>query len=295
LSGPAGPRAWASRLTLILNQVHGADRFPVRVPEVALEFSRMVFPDDPIIRVEGADLPGFDGALVRIPRKGWGILYNSGISSPGRQNYTLGHELGHHLLHRLAFPEGIQCSAEDVLGSPHAIRQIEREADLFAADLLMPFDDLRRQLPSGGVPDLDSLSDLARRYNVSLLALVLRWLAYTERRAVLVVSRDDFILWARSSEPAARTRAYFRTSAGPIEIPAASLAARRDMLLDNRTGVLHRPGVWFPEEVREMTVFSEQYDMVISLLLLGEAPDRRWDAAFNEDDPVAVPVDLRLR
>lgn len=295
MSGPGGPRAWANRLTHILNQVHGEDRFPVRVPEVALEFSRMVFPDDPIVRVEGADLPGFDGALVRIPHKGWGILYNSGISSPGRQNYTLGHELGHHLLHRLAFPDGLQCSADDVVNSPRAVRQIEREADLFAADLLMPFDDLRRQLSPSAVPDLDGLSDLAKRYNVSLLALVLRWLAYTERRAVLVVSRDDFILWARSSEAAARTRAYFRTSAGPIEIPAASLAARRDMLLDNRTGMLHPSGVWFSEEVREMTVFSEQYEMVISLLLLGDALDRRWDGAFEEEDPVAVPVDLRWR
>jgi hypothetical protein len=28
------------------------------------------------------------------------------------------------------------------------------------------------------------------------------------------------------------------------------------------------PGVWFSEEVREMTIFSEQYDFTISLLLL---------------------------
>jgi hypothetical protein len=34
------------------------------------------------------------------------------------------------------------------------------------------------------------------------------------------------------------------------------------------TGVLHGPGVWFGEEVREMTIFSEQYDFTVSLLLL---------------------------
>jgi hypothetical protein len=53
-----------------------------------------------------------------------------------------------------------------------------------------------------------------------------------------------------------------------VEIPATSLAATRDQLADGRAGVLHEPGVWFGEEVREMTIFSEQYDFAITLLLL---------------------------
>jgi hypothetical protein len=40
------------------------------------------------------------------------------------------------------------------------------------------------------------------------------------------------------------------------------------LLVDGRTGVLHGPGVWFGEEVREMTIFSEQYDFTVTLLLL---------------------------
>lgn len=44
-----------------------------------------------------------------------------------------------------------------------------------------------------------------------------------------------------------RPAAFFRTSRGPIEIPALSLAARKDGLVDGRTGVLLPPGVWFPE------------------------------------------------
>jgi hypothetical protein len=94
-------------------------------------------------------------------------------------------------------------------------------------------------------------------------------LTYTIRRAVLVVSRDDYVLWSRSSDKALKTGAFFRTAGGPpVEIPATSLAATRDQLIDGRTGILHPPGVWFSEEVREMTIFSEQYDFTISLLLL---------------------------
>jgi hypothetical protein len=82
------------------------------------------------------------------------------------------------------------------------------------------------------------------------------------------VSRDGFILWSRASDAAAKTGAVFRTSGSPIEIPARSLAASQDQLADGRAGVLHGPGVWFGEEVREMTIFSEQYDFTVTLLLL---------------------------
>jgi hypothetical protein len=55
-----------------------------------------------------------------------------------------------------------------------------------------------------------------------------------------------------------KTGAFFRTSGTLVEIPGASLAVTQDQLVDGRSGVLHPPGVWFDEEVREMTIFSEQ-------------------------------------
>ncbi len=121
------------------------------------------------------------------------------------------------------------------------------------------------------------------RYRVSLIAAVLRWLEYTNRRAVLVVSREGFILWARSSEPALKSGAFFRTSAGPIEIPAGSLAARQDTLIDGRLGVDIPAGVWFREPVREMTIFAEQYDFAVTLLLL-ENEARYFQDAEREED-----------
>ncbi|MDT8292218.1 ImmA/IrrE family metallo-endopeptidase, partial [Roseomonas mucosa] len=137
---------------MVLEKVLGDDRYPVNVPEVAVEFSRQFEAEDRIIRVEGTDLPGFDGALVRVPRKGWGILYNTGIASPGRVNYTLGHELGHYLVHRARYPQGLRCSSEDLASGSGVERIVEREADQFAADLLMPYPDLRKHLPPASIP-----------------------------------------------------------------------------------------------------------------------------------------------
>ena len=291
------PQRWASDITRLLNAVLGQDRFPIDIPVVAKEFTAQRFPDDPLISVAGDNLPNFDGALFRAPagRKGWGIIYNNAISSTGRINFTLAHEFGHYLLHRVAYPNGIRCGEQDVVRWDSAYGQIEHQANVFAANFLMPLDDFRRQIDAKAKVDLDMISHCADRYRVSLIATALRWLGYTERRAVLVVSRDGFILWARSSDLALRTGAFFRTTAGPIEIPAASLPVRQDLLIDGRASIDHGAGVWFREPVREMTVFAEHYDFSISLLLLEDAaPLREFDAdpEFDTYDKM-VPEERR--
>lgn len=148
----------------------------------------------------------------------------------------------------------------------------------------MPFDDFRRQISVDAKVDLDLISHCANRYRVSLIAAILRWLVYTTRRAVLVVSRDGFILWSRASDAALKTRAFFRTSGAQVEIPAVSLAATQDQLVDGRTGILHRPGVWFNEQVQEMTIFSEQYDFAITLLLLEDRDQYTYLEPEIEED-----------
>ena len=265
-----GPERWAIEITKVLNLVLGPEHFPIDVIRVAREYTAQRYPGDAITMAHGANLPGFDGALFPAPagKTGWGIIYNNALASPGRINFTLAHEFGHYLLHRADYPNGIRCGEQDVVRWDSAYGQIEYQANRFAATLLMPLDDFRRQIAADAAVDLDLISHCADRYRVSLIAAILRWLTYTTRRAVLVVSRDDFILWSRASDTALKTRAFFRTSGPPIEIPAMSLAATKDKLIDSRAGVLHGPGVWFDEEVREMTIFSDHYDFTITLLLL---------------------------
>lgn len=287
MTHPWSPQRWAFEITHLLNAVFGADRFPIDIPAVAREYTGQRFSGDPIISVQGDNLPGFDGALFKAPggRKGWGIIYNDRISSKGRINFTLAHEFGHFLLHRLAYPNGFRCGEQDVVRWDSEYGQVEHQANVFAANFLMPLDDFRRQIPATAKVDLDMISHCADRYRVSLIAATLRWLSYTHRRAVLVVSRDGFILWARSSDVALKTGAFFRTSAGPIEIPALSLPIRQELLVDGSASIDHNAGVWFGEPVREMTVFAEQYDFAISLLLLD---DTRPFATFETEDEADV-------
>ena len=54
MTEPKRPMAEANRISSMLNTVLGAERFPVKVDELALEYSRQCFSDSPIDKVQGA-------------------------------------------------------------------------------------------------------------------------------------------------------------------------------------------------------------------------------------------------
>tara|TARA_R110001606_G_scaffold16827_3_gene66634 strand:+ start:477 stop:1388 length:912 start_codon:yes stop_codon:yes gene_type:complete len=286
MSKPLSPLRWANDISVILRTVLGADRFPIDVKAVAHEISRLKFPQDPITAIRGQSLPGFEGALAPAPsgKTGWGIFYNSAISSPGRINFTLGHEFGHYLLHRAAYPKGIQCSDEDMASWESEYGKLEQQANTFAANLLMPLDDFREQIDARYRPTLDEVGECANRYQASLIAAILRWLKFTERRALLVVSKEGFILWARSSEPALKSGLYYKTrNMPPIELHALSLAAQRSLVVGRTGSTEHEQGVWLNEPCREHVLFSDQYDFTISLLHFDDR-EPSWEPAEAADE-----------
>lgn len=271
------PRA-ANRLVKLaemFSAAHGVDRFPVDVPPLALEAARIFGWSDPITQVQAASIKGFDGALFPDgERKEWLLLYNEAVSSPGRVRFTQAHELGHYILHRQD-RESFQCSDADMLNWSKDDKDIEGQADLFASYLLMPLDDYRKQVTA--TVDLDLLGHCADRYGVSLTAAILKWLQYTDEKAVLVMSNDGFINWAWSSEPAAKAGAFFRTRNNVIPLPEGALASNAD-IKHNRLGTPIPASVWFPHAsadtpLREMKVYAEQYGTVLSLLHLPRSAD----------------------
>ena len=268
------PLKEAARITQMLDLVLGADRFdhaPVDVISLALEYSRKVAPDGPIHEVVERDIPGCVGALVygeARPRQ-WAIMYHAG-QSEGRRSFTVGHEFAHYILHRQLIEEdegyegGIYCDENAVVRRNGS--GIEQDADEFAAALLMPFHDFRRQLPARTRADFEVLGRLANRYGVSLTAAILRWLEYTETRAIMVVSNEGFAHWAKPSKAALKSGRYIRTRETVFELPQQALAARRDYSDAALTGIVQQAGVWFPEPVHEMCLRSERYDQEITVL-----------------------------
>ncbi len=280
---PTTPEGWAIRLSKLIkafHDIHGLDRFPIDVSQVAGEFSRQVFPDAPITMINGGKFSKkfdggkfskkFEGMLMPCPKGTgeWGIIYNDSITSPGRINFTLSHELGHYLMHRHLHAEGIQCSRRDMLRWNSEYGKMEAEANTFASFLLMPLDDFREQI-SGEKISVDLVRHLADRYQVSLTATILKWLSITDERAMIVVGRDGFIDWAWSSKALIKSGIFYRAKQVVTPLPEQSLAAARNPLVDNEAGKLHPAGIWVGnEEVHEMTILAKDGRSISMLLYL---------------------------
>ena len=278
------PMAEANRISSMLNMVLGANRFTVKVDEVALEYSRQCFADSPVDKVQGEDLDGLEGMLAaNNARSKWLIVYNSAVRSEGRKRFTIAHEFGHYILHRQD-QDRFECGDDDIETGDGNERDIETEADKFASTLLMPLDDFRKQV-DGQPVSFDLLGHCAERYGVSLTAAALRWTEIAEKRAVLVASRDDHLLWSKSNQAAFKSGAYFTTRRNTIELPGDALAHSNNGWAASQQQTA-RAQLWFPREpesmqVNEMIRVAGQYDYTLTLLLL---PEAEWQGARHDDE-----------
>ncbi len=233
------------------------------------------------------DVDSCEGMLVRNPNDvaEWGIFYN-GKASPERRRFTIAHELGHFILHR-GQQQSFNCDKESVYSGIDTIRVIEREADDFASNLLMPGDLLREWISNQRI-DLRVLSAIAKRFKVSFEALCIRFIKFTTDRAILVYWDNGFVKYEWRSSSAVKTRARIRRNGDPVEPPSGTLAA--DASVDQaRDGVEMSAAIWCPEEAQHMKLreFKHTYsarDRVLTLLLLESAEPRSWDRSWQDED-----------
>lgn len=118
----------------------------------ALIASRRLVPPQPLD--SGAESVPVDAVSCRPTGEDPVVLLNQGTPAE-RQRFTLAHELGHMVLHSVPHPDQ------------------EKQANSFAAELLMPARDIRADLADGPLT-IARLLDLKARWKVSLWALLHR-------------------------------------------------------------------------------------------------------------------------
>ena len=288
------PIAEANGVSSLLNQVLGAERFPVDVKELALEYSRKRFPEEPISSVKALVAPGFEGMLVKHPvQSRWKIGYNDQIQSAGRVRFTLAHEFGHYLLHR-TLQTDFQCTDEDMHDWDSVQRAIESEADVFASYLLMPLDDFRRQALGQSV-GIELILHCAARYGVSPMAAALKWTEIAPKRAIVLAVRDGFVLWARSNRAAVKSGTYLAPNRSLIEVPSGS-SLYNCSVEDSGTTSECPARLWFPKEPSDMPlkehiyVVGGNYGYTLAILELPDAIPRWEREAGDDDDDRLAPI-----
>ena len=127
------------------------------------------------------------GFLYRDRKRKSAVVGVNANHHPNRQNFTIGHEIGHFLLHEgddVHVDRGFQIKLRSEASSKGTDVE-EKESNLFAAELLMPARFLQRDLEKIEGLDLNNesvVAELAIKYGVSTLAMTFRlaYLGYTK-------------------------------------------------------------------------------------------------------------------
>ena len=228
------------------------------------------------------DFPaGYWGALLR-ENGDFVILVSASCPTMRSRRFSTGHELGHyHLEGHLAalLSSGIHYS-----GPPHkATEPLELEANVFAAELLMP-EPLISPIVDGADIGLASVRVIAERCETSLTSAAIRYAELTPDPIAIIVSYQGTIefssvspsLWdypgvarrkPQRGDDLVRGTAAYRLARSPAKI--------RRVAEDSDTASLD---FWFPRcepggELVEESVGLGRYGRVLTILSTAELPD----------------------
>jgi hypothetical protein len=115
------------------------------------------------------------------------IISVSEDSGPQRRRFSIAHELGHWELHR---GRQFECRASDIDNAENSLLDPERQADEFAADLLMPWYLFKPMVAQAKHVDLALLEEMHRKFDSSLPATAIR-IAEANVEPVIVACYDQ--------------------------------------------------------------------------------------------------------
>lgn len=239
-----------------------------------------------VVEIRELDDDSFEGALVTNPGKTQGvILYRAGVREE-RRRFTVAHELGHFLIP--SHEGNRQCTMADLRESRRddVHRRREREANRFAAGLLMPRDWFSRDLDQLGDADVTHVQTLAKKYRTSLEATSNRYTDLTPDACAFVFAKDGVIRYVRPTTnfPRLAVRSGDRLPNGCASLRGSSqplLVATPWMEVDGSVWLQAHWGSKSPT-VLEQTV-KQSGGFQISLVFI--------DAAAIEDDEENAEID----
>jgi hypothetical protein len=147
------------------------------------------------VRVQYGDLSGCEARLVGVGDRG--IVTIRKGSDERRKRFSLAHELGHWNYHR---GRSFSCRADDWVDGYSTKPTEEREADGYAADLLMPtymFKPLARAVKR---PTFDGIQELANQFRTSLTATAIRLVDINVWPLLLVCHSERGRVWFKRSK-----------------------------------------------------------------------------------------------
>ena len=215
-----------------------------------------------ISQIDEVNSSGFDGALLRIA--GWpdGIIgVRKTIREKERKRFTIAHEIGHYVLpgHDAENP---YCDADDLVAIGKEAEKLERAANKFAAEFLLPSEAVRRIVRRLGI-SFKTIRFVGKQFQVSLTASAVQCVKVTDN-AVLVMSKQGIV---KSFEKGQNFSGYIEMK----ELPEGSLAAQLGGKQREKTGTING-SVWLGPaygdyRMTEHSILMPNYERVLTLLV----------------------------
>ena len=237
------------------------------------------------LSIREKDLTGCDGALLRSMTGSKGIIVvKQSIREFGRKRFTIAHELGHLMLQGAS----AACISSDI-GQWSDTKKSEKDADEFAAELLIPSDEVHAVINSAQ-PSLQLISRVAEQYETSLSASGWRYCDIVSIPCAIVWSTNRVIQWFRKSDSFS-----FLLRRG-VSVPDASyaMAAYKGERVPEQPETVPA-GEWIEHprlvegaEIWEQSLKLPWYDSVITLLWVKREitkGEREEDSLLAELDP----------
>jgi Zn-dependent peptidase ImmA (M78 family) len=215
-------------------------------------------------------MSGADGRLAALEAAAF-ITVREDIPERGKKRFVIAHELGHFELHRKDIPS-IACT--DAAFREWSLRNPrEREANYFAAEILMPEDIFKKSMAGQDLKPI-LLQSLCKEYDMSLTATAIRIATLRPEYALICSSRKGIQWFVVNSEHFP----VFLNIRGPVH---------KDSLAFDCFQGAEVPEGFFPVEphawaesswqvhgkLKEYAIYQKKYDQVLSFLYIEEG----WD------------------
>jgi Zn-dependent peptidase ImmA (M78 family) len=230
--------------------------------QLPFEFDKMLLSE---IGLQWQEVPstGFDGALVRRPGEARGIIaVRETIPEPVSKRFTIAHEIGHYVLPGHDVDCSV-CTEKDVSLLRKNVAEFEREANQFAAELLLPAEQVKKIAKDRGT-SMDTCKFISKAFDTSLTAAAVRCIELSDSVAALVESRNGVVRRFKRS----RRCKYFITT--NKELGSQSLAKQLSEAGEREK--VGRVPAWawirteFAWEIMEHSIFMPRYNTILTLL-----------------------------
>lgn len=139
-------------------------------------------------------LKNYEGRILN--GKEFSIITINETSNSSRQRFTLAHEFGHFIMHN---GKHLLYDAEENLWDWDGYKQIETEANYFAAELLMP-EEIFLKFTKAQPFSLEYLEKTTNVFQTSFLATSIRYAEVGNDPIALICSKGGIIKWFRTNQ-----------------------------------------------------------------------------------------------